>query len=334
MRHLFANRKKLIVGIIVGVMAIVIFAWRYIAVNKACPPAQVEQYSLGDTVLHNGVEYTLTDYKVLSQDEFCDEYEIDPIHVKAGGQESKIIVFTMYAKNVSDHNVNVDFAGQMLLQMGDYLCSYYKCGHRKRKEGERCHMKAFRKELIESFVVKRALGYVLQDSVIAMLADALVENQKRENTHLPALQEELEKVNKKIDNIAAAIEEGIVTQTTKERLTALEAQREELQISIFEEETSHPKLTKEYVVQWLKSFKQRDLRDPKVQRQVIECFVNTVYVFENKLIVNLNLRDGDKPIALSKGNGSDIETFGSPKSTTSFEVVLFSLYALFNRCRA
>mgnify|MGYP006924819373 FL=1 len=57
-------------------------------------------------------------------------------------------------------------------------------------------MKAFRKELIESFVVKRALGYVLQDSVIAMLADALVENQKRENTHLPALQEELEKVNK------------------------------------------------------------------------------------------------------------------------------------------
>lgn len=89
MRHLFANRKKLIVGIIVGVMAIVIFAWRYIAVNKACPPAQVEQYSLGDTVLHNGVEYTLTDYKVLSQDEFCDEYEIDPIHVKASGQELK-----------------------------------------------------------------------------------------------------------------------------------------------------------------------------------------------------------------------------------------------------
>ena len=166
-----------------------------------------------------------------------------------------------------------------------------------------------------------AQAYVLQDSVIAMLADALVENQKRENTHLPALQEELKRVNKKIDNIAAAIEEGIITQTTKERLTALEAQRDELQISIFEEETSHPKLTKEYVVQWLESFKQRDLRDPKVRRQVIECFVNTVYVFEDKIIVNLNLRDGDKPIALSKETGSDIETFGSPKSSTSQEVI-------------
>lgn len=66
-------------------------------------------------------------------------------------------------------------------------------------------MKAFRKDILESFVVKRALGYVLQDSVIEMLADALVENQKRENTHLPALREELKKVNKKIDNIAAAI---------------------------------------------------------------------------------------------------------------------------------
>ena len=127
----------------------------------------------------------------------------------------------------------------------------------------------------------------------------------------------MKKVNKKIDNIAAAIEEGIITQTTKERLTALEAQRDELQISIFEEETSHPKLTKEYVVQWLESFKQRDLRDTKVQRQVIECFVNTVYVFEDKIIVNLNLRDGDKPIALSKENGSDIKTFGSPRRSTS-----------------
>ena len=106
----------------------------------------------------------------------------------------------------------------------------------------------------------------------------------------------------------------------------MEAQRDELQISIFEEETSHPKLTKEYVVQWLESFKQRDLRDTKVQRQVIECFVNTVYVFEDKIIVNLNLRDGDKPIALSKENGSDIKTFGSPKSSTSQEVELFSFY--------
>lgn len=98
----------------------------------------------------------------------------------------------------------------------------------------------------------------------------------------------------------------------------MEAQRDELQISIFEEETSHPKLTKEYVVQWLESFKQRDLRDPKVRRQVIECFVNTVYVFEDKIIVNLNLRDGDKPIALSKETGSDIETFGSPKIVSDF----------------
>ena len=208
---------------------------------------------------------------------------------------------------------------------------YYKCGHRKRKEGERCHMKAFRKELIESFVVKQALGYVLQDRVIAMLADALVENQKRENTHLPALQEELKKVNKKIDNIAAAIEEGIITQTTKERLTALEVQRDELQISIFEEETSHPKLTKEYVVQWLESFKRHDLRDHKVQRQVIECFVNTVYVFEDKIIVNLNLRDGDKPIALSKENGSDIETCGSPKSTPAYAGVFFRVSRARNR---
>ena len=60
-----------------------------------------------------------------------------------------------------------------------------------------------------------------------------------------------------------------------------------------------------------------------MRRQVIECFVNTVYVFEDKIIVNLNLRDGDKPIALSKETGSDIETFGSPKNAPQLRLGSF-----------
>ena len=52
-----------------------------------------------------------------------------------------------------------------------------------------------------------------------------------------------------------------------------------------------------------------ELRDLKVQRQGMEGFVNKGYVFENKIIVNLNLCEGDKPIALPKENCSDIETY-------------------------
>ena len=39
--------------------------------------------------------------------------------------------------------------------------------------------------------------------------------------------------------------------------------------------------------------------------------------------LNLNLRDGDKPIALSKENGSDIETCGSPKNALQLRLGSF-----------
>lgn len=66
--------------------------------NAECPAPVLDTHSLNEPVFHNGVEYTLSDYAVLSEDEFCKQFNIDPLHVKAYGLHSKIIVFTMYAK--------------------------------------------------------------------------------------------------------------------------------------------------------------------------------------------------------------------------------------------
>lgn len=116
--------QKWILALAACLVAVAIFVWRYTAVNAAFPPAVVQQYQLNEPVLHNGIEYTLSDFKIMGEDEFCEEYDINPVHVKSVGLNSKIILVTMYAKNVTDQNVEVDFAGQMLLQQGNYQCSY------------------------------------------------------------------------------------------------------------------------------------------------------------------------------------------------------------------
>lgn len=116
--------RKIIFIFLIMIVIFAIFIWRFLSVNAECPAPILETYSLNEPVLHNGIEYTLSDYAVLDEDGFCEEFGIDPLHVKVSGLSSKIIVFTMYAKNVSDHNVDVDFSAQMLLQLGNYSCSY------------------------------------------------------------------------------------------------------------------------------------------------------------------------------------------------------------------
>lgn len=119
------GKRRFLAGMILLAAAVAVFCWRYTVVNAECPPAQLEAYHLGEPVLHNGVEYTLSDYRVLAAGEFCEEYDVDPYYVEVAGTDSKIIVVTMYAKNTSDQEVEVDFGGQMLLQIGDYMCTYY-----------------------------------------------------------------------------------------------------------------------------------------------------------------------------------------------------------------
>ena len=122
---------------------------------------------------------------------------------------------------------------------------YYKCGTRKRNGREACNLKPVRKEPMERFVVQAALEQVMNDKTIDMLADRLLEYQSRENTRLPVLQAELKDVQKRLGNLVAAIEQGILTPTTKQRMEELEQQWENLEISILQEQIQKPPITKE-----------------------------------------------------------------------------------------
>ena len=59
---------------------------------------------------------------------------------------------------------------------------------------------------------------VLTDTAIDRIADAMVAMQAKEDTTIPALQQQLRDCEKGIENILNAIQMGILTVSTKERL--------------------------------------------------------------------------------------------------------------------
>lgn len=186
---------------------------------------------------------------------------------------------------------------------------YYKCAGRKRKKN--CNKKTERKEWLEQTVVRFTVQHVLTDENIDLIstrAMAMIEKELLDTSLLTGLRERLKDVNKRLNNLVGAIEQGIVTPTTKERLEALEAERRDLEGQIGQEEMKKPFLTKERIQYWLESFRKGDIKDVEYQRRIIDTLVNSVYVYDDspdgtKIVITFNL-SGANTITLKS---SDIE---------------------------
>ena len=181
---------------------------------------------------------------------------------------------------------------------------YYKCGNAKRHGKAHCDLKAIRKEPLERFVVDTAIKVIFSDEIIERLIDLVMEAQQQENTRLPVLKDQLRDTEKRLANLLEAIEQGILTPTTKQRLDELEARKEALNTSILEEELKKPVLTREWIRFWLEKFRKGDVGSTEHQRQIIDTFVNSVYVFDDRVVLNFNFTDDSKTISREEVLGS------------------------------
>ena len=112
-----------------------------------------------------------------------------------------------------------------------------------------------------------------------------------------------------------AIQPGILTPSTKSRLEQLEAQRDALKASIVQAQIERPQYSKEQIVAWISRFKYRSIDDPAYQKEIIDIFVNAVYVFDDKLVFTYNFKDGSQTITLDDikaAFGSDLEKSSPP----------------------
>ena len=190
---------------------------------------------------------------------------------------------------------------------------YYKCGNAKRHGKAHCDLKAIRKEPLERFVVDTAIKVIFNDEIIERLIDLVMEAQQKENTRLPVLKDQLRDTEKRLTNLLEAIEQGILTPTTKQRLDELEARKEALNTSILEEELKKPVLTREWIRFWLEKFRKGDVGSTEHQRQIIDTFVNSVYVFDDQVVLNFNFTDDSKTISREEVLGSSAVDNAPPK---------------------
>lgn len=204
---------------------------------------------------------------------------------------------------------------------------YYACTGRKRHKD--CGKTAVHKDWIEDLVVHETIRLILRDDVIQEIADNLMEYQTKEQdtTALRALQAQLANVEKSIKNLLAAIEQGIFTASTKDRMEELEDERTRIKAGIAEENISHPLLSRQQIVFYLSQYRDGNETNPAYRKKLIDALVNAVYVFEHKIVITYNHSGPNNTSTLEEINlategldgiiaeGCESEKFGSALAT-------------------
>lgn len=216
---------------------------------------------------------------------------------------------------------------------GAYLCGesgtsrtglvhhYYKCVSVKKKRAE-CHKKPVKKQWIEDLVVDETMKMVMDDKAIEAIVSMLMELQNRESSSLPLYEKELKDTEAAIDNMLNAIQQGIFNKSTKARLDELEAAKDELENMIACEKLAKPKITEEQMMFWLHRFRKLDVSKKEHRQMLIDTFVNAIYLYDDKMLITFNYKDGTKTITFdeattaltNKDTGSNLDCLGAPNT--------------------
>ena len=175
---------------------------------------------------------------------------------------------------------------------------YYNCrGHRIEKS---CVKRPVRRELLEERVVSAIVDALNDDGVVSWIADSVMELQRREaerNRAAPdALRSELSDVKKSIKGILGAIEAGVVTSSTKNRLLELETEQERLEGAIADASLPAPAVSRDVVVYWLTRFRGKSEGREDAMRDMAASLIWEVRVWDDHAEAVLNYSGSEEVI--------------------------------------
>ena len=196
---------------------------------------------------------------------------------------------------------------------------YYKCATAKKHKG--CKKKTVRKQWLEDLVVNQTMQLVKDDAAMESIIAKVMELQNKENTNIPLYEKQLRDAESGIQNMLNAIQAGILTSSTKERLEQLEETKRELEARIAEEKLAKPKVTEEFIRFWLLRFRKLDMRLKDQRQALVDTFINSIYLYDDKVLITFNYKEGTQTVTFgeaseiaSEGNGSDLDCFTAPEN--------------------
>ena len=176
---------------------------------------------------------------------------------------------------------------------GGHRHYYYICQGKHTEK--KCSKKNVRKDRIETAVMDFLREFILNDETIDWLLTGLENLQElmARNSPLPALEAEFNDAEKSILNILDALEKGISTDRTQERLLTLERRQKELKEQIAEEKKKFRTIDADMMRFAIEKFRDKHIDSIDYQKELIRTFIKAVFVYDDHLKVFLTTGENE-----------------------------------------
>lgn len=172
---------------------------------------------------------------------------------------------------------------------------YYCCRNRRLRKG--CKKAHEKKDFLEWYVVEQTVLYVLTPGRMQEIAAAVVAQYDSEfnSGKVKELERQIAKLDRDIDKYTEMLLDAPKSARPRiyEKIETADMQKADLEIDLSKLHIANKiRYTEAEIVAWLKLFCKGDLFDMEFRRRIIDTFINSVYLYDDRVVVFYNIRGG------------------------------------------
>lgn len=271
-------------------------------------------YKYGDVEIEGGVP------RIVSDELFYQVAEILERNKQNAGHNKAKVEYLLTTKLFCGH-CRSPMVGVSAKSKTGRIYYYYSCNSARIKL---CHKKNARKEKIEDLVIKKCRELLSDENIAKIAREVSAATEKaQDKTEQVYLKRKLKEIDKAIENLMKALETGQNMDLISDRITAKRQERKDLEAQLAVEVKKSVTLSETEIRFFLSALKKGDINDIKYRKTLISIFVNSVYLYDDRLTIVFNA--GDEPVIVDdilleeiEESVSDAQSlysarFGSPK---------------------
>lgn len=195
---------------------------------------------------------------------------------------------------------------------------YYVCSGRKRRLND-CRKHPEKQDFLEWYVCEQTQKYILAPERLPQIASAVADlyNAEIDDSKVVELEKKISalegEMNLLIGRLGSVSEKFVPRINQRMEQVDAEISETEIQLSKLRLQQSI-RITPKEVAAWLRTFSRGDLFDADFRQKLIDTFVNSVYLWDDKIIIFYNLSGSKQVTALEPLDLEAIKKDGLPVS--------------------
>ncbi len=179
------------------------------------------------------------------------------------------------------------------------LYKYYRCNNKCSEN--------IPKDIIENKIIDLTINHILSEKMKKQITEKVFEfyDKAKKEDDTKHLKDKIKENEKKINNLLTSLENGIYSESIKERLNGLEDENNNLYENLKKiEHSKSRRVSKEDIKRTLDSFSSFDLKDENERKNLIDIFIKKIELSENKIKIQYKLGD-EKTCSYNLYNGGN-----------------------------